>query len=88
MKFIDETVIEVEAGDGGNGAVGFRREKYVPKGGPAGGDGGDGGSVILRADKNLSTLLDVSYRRSFKAGDGKNGGRKQMTGASGEDFII
>ncbi len=88
MKFIDETIIEVEAGDGGNGAVSFRREKYVPKGGPAGGDGGDGGSVILKADKNLSTLLDVSYRRSFKAGHGKNGGAKQMTGPSGKDFII
>jgi GTP-binding protein len=88
MKFIDETIIDVEAGNGGNGAVSFRREKYVPRGGPAGGDGGDGGSVILIADEHLSTLLDVSYRRSFKAGHGAKGGGKQMTGRSGEDRVI
>jgi GTP-binding protein len=88
MKFIDEAVIDVEAGRGGNGCVSFRREKYVPKGGPDGGDGGDGGSVILVADKNLSTLLDVSFRRTFKAGRGMHGKGKQMTGRTGEDVAV
>lgn len=88
MKFIDETIIDVVAGNGGNGCISFRREKYVPQGGPNGGDGGDGGSVIFIADKNLSTLMDVSYRRSFKAGHGMNGMGKQMTGRSGEDRVI
>jgi GTP-binding protein len=88
MKFIDETTIDVIAGDGGKGCVSFRREKYVPKGGPDGGDGGDGGDVILRADKNLSTLLDVSYRRMFKAKSGAAGGGKQMNGRAGEGCVI
>jgi len=88
MKFIDETIIDVVSGGGGKGCVSFRREKYVPMGGPDGGDGGNGGSVILKADQNLSTLLDVSYRRSFKATRGENGKGKQMTGACGEDRII
>ena len=60
MKFVDEAEIRVEAGDGGNGTIGFRREKYVPKGGPDGGDGGDGGSVFLQADENLNTLIDIA----------------------------
>lgn len=88
MKFLDETIIDVVSGDGGRGCVSFRREKYVPKGGPDGGDGGDGGSVILRADSHLSTLLDVSYRRFFKAGHGAHGKGKQMTGRSGRDCVI
>jgi len=88
MKFIDETMIDVTSGNGGNGCVSFRREKYVPKGGPNGGDGGGGGSVILKTDANLSTLLDVSYRRSFKAKRGENGKGKQMTGATGDDCVI
>jgi GTP-binding protein len=88
MRFIDEAVIEVEAGAGGNGCVSFRREKYVPKGGPDGGDGGDGGSVYVVADSGLKTLLDFRYRRHFKAGRGEHGKGKQMNGAKGEDVII
>lgn len=88
MKFLDETIIDIVAGDGGRGCVSFRREKYVPKGGPDGGDGGDGGSVVLHADAHLSTLLDVSYQRLFRAGHGAHGKGKQMTGRSGADRII
>ncbi len=88
MQFIDRAEIEVEAGKGGDGIVAFRREKYVPAGGPAGGNGGRGGSVILLAEENLQTLLDFKYNRLFKADDGKRGGPKNMTGASGSDRII
>ncbi len=88
MKFLDETTIDVTAGDGGNGCVSFRREKYVPKGGPDGGDGGDGGSVLFRAESGLSTLMDVSYHRHYRAGRGGHGKGKQMTGARGEDRIV
>lgn len=88
MQFIDRAEIEVEAGKGGDGIVAFRREKYVPAGGPAGGNGGRGGSVILEAEENLQTLLDFKYNRLFKGEDGKRGGPKNMTGASGSDRII
>lgn len=88
MKFIDEAIISVKAGDGGNGCVSFRREKYVPMGGPDGGDGGDGGNVIIRADEGLSTLMDLKYRRHFRAGRGTHGKGKQMTGAVGKEVII
>jgi GTPase len=88
MKFIDEAIIEVTAGDGGNGCVSFRREKYVPRGGPDGGDGGDGGSVIFRTEGGLTTLMDVRYRRHFKAGHGAHGKGKQMYGVSGEDCVV
>ncbi|MBD2668181.1 GTPase ObgE [Arthrospira platensis FACHB-439] len=88
MQFIDRTEIEVEAGKGGDGIVAFRREKYVPAGGPAGGNGGRGGSVILKAVEDLQTLLDFQYNRRFKADDGKRGGPKNQTGASGSDRII
>lgn len=88
MKFIDEAIIEVIAGDGGNGSAGFRREKYVPRGGPAGGDGGHGGSVIFRADGGLTTLMDVKYHHRFKALHGGHGKGKQMTGRSGEDKVV
>jgi len=88
MKFIDEATIEVSAGDGGDGCVSFRREKYVPLGGPDGGDGGDGGSVVFRTEEGLTTLMDVRYRRHFKAGRGGHGKGKQMTGRSGEDKIV
>jgi GTPase len=88
MQFIDYAEIEVEAGNGGDGIVAFRREKYVPAGGPAGGNGGKGGSVILQGVENLQTLLDFKYSRRFKAEDGKRGGPNNRTGASGEDLII
>lgn len=86
--FIDYAEIEVKAGDGGNGAVTFRREKYVPKGGPSGGNGGDGGSVYLLADENLSTLLDFRYKRKYYAGKGQPGGSSLKDGKNGEDVII
>ncbi|MCL4799560.1 MAG: GTPase ObgE, partial [Burkholderiales bacterium] len=70
MKFVDEARIEVHAGKGGDGAVSFRREKYVPRGGPDGGDGGRGGSVLARADRNVNTLIDYRYKRIFRADDG------------------
>lgn len=88
MKFIDEAIIEVIAGDGGKGCVGFRKEKYVPRGGPNGGDGGNGGSIIITADRNIATLMDVHYRRNFKAGHGEHGMGKQMYGRAAEDIYI
>ncbi len=88
MQFIDRAEIEVEAGKGGDGMVAFRREKYVPAGGPAGGNGGKGGSVILMAAENLQTLLDFRYARRFKADDGKKGGPNNCTGAMGKDIIV
>jgi GTP-binding protein len=88
MQFIDQAKIEVKAGNGGDGMVAFRREKYVPAGGPSGGNGGYGGSVMLVAVENLQTLLDFRYLRIFKAEDGKKGGIKNMTGASGEDLRV
>ncbi len=88
MQFIDQVEILVEAGKGGDGIVAFRREKYVPAGGPAGGNGGQGGSVIFVAAEHLQTLLDFKYNHRFKAEDGKRGGPKNMTGASGSDRII
>jgi GTPase len=86
--FIDEAVIDVVAGDGGDGCVGFRREKYVPRGGPDGGDGGRGGDVVLLAERNLATLRDQRYQREFRAGRGDDGGGNQRTGAAGEDVVI
>lgn len=88
MQFIDQVEIEVIAGKGGDGIVAFRREKYVPAGGPAGGNGGKGGSIILKAVTNLQTLLDFQYSRSFKAEDGKRGGPNNCTGANGKDLIL
>jgi GTP-binding protein len=88
MQFIDQAEVEVQAGNGGDGMVAFRREKYVPAGGPSGGNGGNGGSVILAAVENLQTLLDFRYSRLFKAKDGQRGGPKNMTGAAGEDLLI
>ena len=86
--FVDQIKIEVHAGKGGDGMVAFRREKYVPNGGPAGGDGGRGGSIILKVDEGLRTLMDFRYHRIFKAKNGGNGMSKQMTGPSAEDTII
>lgn len=86
--FIDFAVIEVEAGKGGDGAVAFRREKFVPKGGPSGGNGGRGGSIILKAHHNLNTLLDFRYKKKYKADDGDPGGTSLKDGKKGEDIII
>jgi GTP-binding protein len=88
MQFIDQVEIEVEAGNGGDGIVAFRREKYVPAGGPSGGNGGKGGSCILVATSNLQTLLDFKYNHRFKAEDGSRGGPNNRTGANGSDRII
>ncbi|MBD2491859.1 GTPase ObgE [Aulosira sp. FACHB-615] len=88
MQFIDQVEIEVEAGKGGDGIVAFRREKYVPAGGPSGGNGGRGGSVIFQAVENLQTLLDFRYNHLFKAENGGRGGPNNRTGASGKDLII
>jgi GTP-binding protein len=87
-SFIDEARIWVRGGDGGNGIVAWRREKFVPKGGPAGGDGGDGGSVVLVVDEGLSTLLDFRYRKEYRAPEGERGGNKDMYGAAGADMIL
>lgn len=86
--FVDQVKVDVKAGNGGNGMVAFRREKFVPNGGPAGGDGGRGGSVVLQADEGLRTLMDFRYTRKFKAAAGGNGMIKQMTGRSAKDTII
>ncbi len=88
MKFVDYTKIHVKAGDGGKGCVSFRREKYVPRGGPDGGDGGRGGHVIFRATKELNTLLDFRYRKEYFAERGQHGMGKKMHGRDGRDLII
>lgn len=88
MKFVDEAHIKVQAGDGGNGCISFRREKFIPFGGPDGGDGGFGGSVWLVADEGLNTLVDFRHQRSFKAQRGQNGMGSQMYGKGGEDTTI
>ena len=86
--FIDEAEIEIKAGNGGDGAVTFRREKYVPKGGPSGGNGGKGGDVIVQAFSNLNTLLDFKYKRKYFAGDGAIGGNSLKDGKNGSDILI
>jgi GTP-binding protein len=88
MKFLDRTKIYVKAGDGGNGAHSFRREKYIEFGGPDGGDGGRGGHVIARATDNLNTLIDYRYQQHFKAQNGKGGAGRQRTGAGGDDIVV
>lgn len=88
MKFIDKVKIYVEAGKGGDGVVAFRREAHVPKGGPSGGDGGKGGSIIFEATTSLSTLLDFRYHRKYKARNGSNGMAKKMHGADASDMIL
>ena len=88
MLFVDRAVIEVTAGTGGSGSDAFRREAYVPRGGPAGGDGGRGGHVVLEVDPQLSTLLDFSYQRHYRAERGQHGQNKNMTGRDGEDLVL
>lgn len=88
MKFIDEARIEVIAGKGGDGSASFRREKNIPKGGPDGGDGGRGGSVYAVADRNVNTLIEFRYARTFKASNGENGRGAQRYGKGGEDLMI
>ena len=88
MKFIDEARIEVMAGDGGNGAASFRREKFVPKGGPDGGDGGRGGSVWAVADRNINTLIDYRYARKHKARDGEKGRGAECYGKGADDIVL
>ncbi|MEI3270290.1 MAG: GTPase ObgE [Candidatus Gastranaerophilaceae bacterium] len=88
MQFIDKAKIKISSGKGGNGVVAWRREKFVDKGGPAGGDGGKGGSVYLIADEGLSTLLDFTYRSIFKADNGENGFKKSMHGKSAKDLYL
>ena len=88
MRFVDEAVITVEAGDGGNGVASFRREKFVPFGGPDGGDGGRGGSVYVQADDDTSTLVDFRYTRRFRAERGKNGSGANCSGRGGDDVVL
>jgi len=88
MHFIDEAKIWVKAGDGGNGCIAFRREAHVPRGGPSGGDGGNGGSVVLVADPQLSTLLDFKYKRHYKADRGEDGRNKDQYGKGGADLEL
>lgn len=88
MKFVDEATIHVQAGKGGDGCVSFRREKFIAKGGPNGGDGGDGASVWFQADENLNTLIEYQYKRSYKAENGEPGKGRDMTGRKGEDLVL
>jgi len=88
VQFIDQARIMVRGGRGGDGIAAFRREKYVPAGGPSGGDGGCGGSVVLEADANFQTLLDFKYRRLFAADDGRRGGPNKRSGASGRELVV
>ena len=86
--FLDHTRVFVKAGDGGNGCLAFRREKFVPRGGPSGGDGGDGGNVYFRSTNHLNTLLPFRYKRKFRAGSGSHGSGSQRHGKNGKDLVI
>jgi GTP-binding protein len=88
LQFIDESVLHVQGGDGGNGCVAFRREKYVPKGGPSGGDGGDGGDVVLVGDARLNTLFHLRFHSIYRADRGRHGEGSRRTGRSGEDLEV
>jgi GTP-binding protein len=88
MKFVDEAKIDLYAGKGGDGVAAFRREKYVPKGGPSGGDGGRGGSIFIQASRDINTLLEYRYKRIFRAKNGENGQGKDCYGKSGEDLFL
>src|SRR5699024_5407583 len=86
--FVDQVSVYVKAGDGGNGLVAYRREKYIPKGGPAGGDGGDGGNIVFKVDEGLNTLMDFRYNRHFKAKRGENGMSQSKHGKNAVDLVI
>ena len=86
--FVDRAKIHIRSGKGGNGAVTFRRDPYVPNGGPDGGDGGKGGSIIFKADRNLRTLMDFKYKRKYEAEAGQNGMSRNKFGKDGQDLII
>ena len=88
MKFIDEALIKIQAGKGGDGCASFRREKFIPKGGPDGGDGGRGGSIFVVADRNLNTLIDYRFQRTHRAKNGENGRGSDQYGACGEDLTL
>ena len=88
MKFLDQVKIFIKAGDGGSGSPSFRREKFIEFGGPDGGDGGKGGSVILKSERNLNTLIDYRYQQHFKAKRGEDGKGQNRTGRGGEDLIL
>ena len=88
MNFIDEAFLEVRAGDGGSGASSFRREKYIPFGGPDGGDGGKGGDIVFRVNGNINTLIDFQNKKIFQAKNGKGGAGKNKSGLAGDDLII
>ncbi len=88
MRFVDSCELKIAAGKGGNGCVAFRREKYIPHGGPAGGDGGKGGDVVFEADPGIATLLDLTYQHTLKAEDGEPGRGKDQYGHGGEDFVV
>lgn len=86
--FLDQVKVNVKAGNGGDGMVAFRREKYVPDGGPAGGDGGEGGDIVFIVDEGLRTLMDFRYNRHFKASHGENGMSKGMHGRGAKDLFV
>ena len=88
MKFLDQAKIYIKAGNGGSGSASFRREKFIEFGGPDGGDGGRGGSIIVESDRNLNTLIDFRYAQHFKAQHGKSGSKRNRTGANGKDLIL
>ena len=88
MKFVDQVLIEARSGDGGRGCVSFRREKFIPKGGPDGGDGGRGGDIYFVVDSSLTTLLDFRYQRHHRAKNGAPGLGKNMHGKSGDDLYL
>ena len=88
MNFIDEAYLEVRAGDGGSGASSFRREKYIPFGGPDGGDGGKGGDIFFKVNQNSNTLIDFQNRKIFEAKNGQRGSGKNKSGSAGDDLFI
>jgi GTP-binding protein len=88
MQFVDQVEIIIKSGDGGNGIVAYRREKYIPRGGPSGGNGGKGGSIILRAEARLNTLVDLRYKKHYKAERGGDGGPNDRHGANGKDLVL